>query len=98
MADNKSQRQSRLQFLGSHTKTKMDIYYKCVGGLGPAPPCSLVGGSVSLRPHGPRLVDFCGVLKPSGLLNSVLHSSTRLLEVCLMFGCGSLYLFPSASG
>jgi hypothetical protein len=39
------------------------------------------------------LVDYkfsCGVLDPSGLLNLVPHSSTRLPELHLMVGCGSL--------
>ena len=41
-------------------KTKLHICYKCVWGgepsLGPA--CSLVGGSVFVSHHGPRLVDL----------------------------------------
>jgi len=30
--------------------------------LGPVPACSLVGASVSVSPHGPRLVDSLGLL------------------------------------
>lgn len=41
-------------------KTKLHVCYTCVGGLDPAPACSLVGGSVSH--HGPRLVDYVGLL------------------------------------
>jgi hypothetical protein len=68
-------------------------------GLSPAHACSLVAGSVSMRPPRPRLVDwrsFCGVLNPSKELNSISHTSKRLSEHCLMFGCGSLHIFPSA--
>ena len=43
-------------------KTKLHICYKCIGGLGPAPACSLVGGSVSLSSHVFRLVDTIGLL------------------------------------
>lgn len=39
----------------------------------------------------------CGVLDPSSSLNTSPLSSTRLLELCLMFGCESLHLFPSAA-
>lgn len=43
-------------------KTQLPIGYICVGGLGPVFTCSLVGVSVSERPHGPRLVDSVGLL------------------------------------
>ena len=43
-------------------KTKLHICYKCVGGLGPTPECSLAGGSVYVSPHGPRLVNSVGLL------------------------------------
>ena len=43
-------------------KTKLCICYKCVRDLCPAPVCSLVGGTISVRPHGPRLVDSVGFL------------------------------------
>ena len=38
-------------------KTNLHTCYKCLGGLGPASPCSLVTGSASVNPYGPRLVD-----------------------------------------
>ena len=41
-----------------------------MGSLGSAPECSLVGGSVSVSPHGPRLVDSrspCGDFATSGI-------------------------------
>jgi hypothetical protein len=67
-------------------------------GLGPASICYLVGGSVSKR-----LVVFVGFLVeslsiPSGFLNPLPNSSTRLPELLLMFGCGSLHLVQSAAG
>lgn len=34
----------------------------CVGGLGPAHACSLVGGSVSVSLHESWLVDFVGLV------------------------------------
>ena len=34
----------------THMKTKLHICYKCVGGLGPPPACSLVGSSASVIP------------------------------------------------
>jgi hypothetical protein len=34
----------------THMKTKLHICYKCVGGLGPATACSLVGGLISVSP------------------------------------------------
>jgi hypothetical protein len=44
-------------------KTKLHICYKCGEGLGPACVCSLVGGSVSERPHESRLEDSVGLLE-----------------------------------
>lgn len=42
---------------------KLHITYMCVRGmLCPAPTYSFVGGSVSLIPHGPRLVDSGSLL------------------------------------
>ena len=41
----------------NHMKIKVHICYKCVGGLCPAPACSLVGSSVFVSPHGHRLAD-----------------------------------------
>jgi hypothetical protein len=43
-------------------KTKLHICYICVGNLGPPHACSLVVDSVSVSPHGPRLVDSVGFL------------------------------------
>ena len=42
-------------------KTKLHIYYKYVGGLGPAPSCPLVGGSVSVNLQGYRLIGYVGL-------------------------------------
>lgn len=47
---------------GTHMETKLHICYICSGDLGSAPASSLVGGSVSVSPHGPRLVDSVGLL------------------------------------
>ena len=52
-----SQRQALLQLLGDHMEIKLHICYKWGGGLNAAPACSLVCGSVSVRPNGPMLVD-----------------------------------------
>jgi hypothetical protein len=46
-------------------KTKLYICYKCVGDLGQGHATSLVGGSCSLSPHGPRLVDSVSLLVES---------------------------------
>ena len=46
-------------------KVKLHICYKCVGDPGPASVCSLVGGSDSVSPHEPRLVDSVGLLEVS---------------------------------
>lgn len=61
-------------------KTKLYIWYKCVGVLGTAPACSLVGRLFSISPHVGLLVVFLTV--PSGLLNSIPHSSTKYLKFC----------------
>lgn len=83
-------------------KTKLSISYICVGDLGPVNACSLVGGLVSVSPHGPQLVDSVGLLveflSPLGPFFLPPTCFPRLLELCLMFGCGSLHLFQSASG
>lgn len=41
-------------------KTKQHICYKYVRNLGPVTACSLAGSSISVSPHGPRLVDSVG--------------------------------------
>lgn len=77
-------------------KTKEDICYICTGGLGPPHVCCLVGGSISVSPHRPRLVDCrssCGIPVPSGSLNPSPHSSTRFSELCLMFDVGFCICF-----
>jgi len=54
-----------------------------------------------MNPHGPKLVDEVGLLAifdPSGLLDSVFHIYTRVPELSLMSGCGSLHLFSFAVG
>jgi hypothetical protein len=67
--------------------TKLYICYKCVGSLGTVPVCSLVGGSGSASPHGPRLFGFLGllmvVLDPSRFLNSIPESGCGGLCICL---------------
>ena len=40
----------------------------------------------------------CGVLDPSSSYNPFFSSSAGFLELHLIFGCGSLLLFPSAAG
>ena len=59
--------------------------------------CSLVGDSVSVNPHG--LLDSVDLLVVfltlTDLLTSIFHSSSRLPELYLMFGCGTLHLSPS---
>jgi hypothetical protein len=68
--------------------TKLHICYRWVGCLGPAPACSLVGDFISVTPHGPSLVEFGGLLVVSLAPPArSLLSSTRLTELCLMFGC-----------
>ena len=62
---------------------------------------ALVDGSVSVSLYGLRLVSYVALLVESvtPLALSILpRSCTKLLEFCLIFRCGSLHLFPSASG
>jgi hypothetical protein len=62
-------------------KTKLNTCYKCVGGLDPAPECSLAGDSVSVSSHGPRVVDSVGFLVvPLTSLTCSLGSYARLLS------------------
>ena len=44
-------------------KTKLHICCKYVGDLDLSPVCTLVGGSGSVNPHGPRLVDSLGLVE-----------------------------------
>jgi hypothetical protein len=68
-------------------KTKLHICYIYVGGLGPAHASSLVGGSVSVRPHGPKL---CGsILK---------HPFSCKFVVCLLLFIMNLKLFLNLEG
>jgi hypothetical protein len=46
-------------------KIKLHISYICVGSIGPSHACSLIGGSVSVSPHGPRLVGSVDFLEVS---------------------------------
>ena len=50
-----------------------------VGGLCAAPACSVVGGSVSVIPHGPRLVDSVVFLTPQSpsVLPQLFHKSLQ---------------------
>jgi hypothetical protein len=102
MAGNRNQDSPHTTCLGTHMKTKLHICYKCVGDLGPAPACSLVGGPGSVVPplfQARWLSGFsCGALDLSKLLTSIPHSSTKFPGLCLMFGCGSLHLSLSVAG
>jgi hypothetical protein len=74
-------------------KTKLHICYKCVGGPSPVPAYSLVGGSVSVNLHGPRLVDSVGLLVESlsppapSIMSSTLPTAPQALPVgvCICF-------------
>jgi hypothetical protein len=83
-------------------KTKLHTCYICMGIVGPDLALSLVGDSVSGSPQGSRLVDFVGLpvefLSSLGSLSSSLNSSTRLPQLHLLFGCGSLHQFSLAAG
>ena len=59
--------------------------------------------SVSVSPYGPRLVDFVGFLVMSLTplvltILSFLPFLCMIAKLCLVFGCGSLHLFPSVAG
>jgi hypothetical protein len=64
-------------FLMKNMKTKLHICYKCVGGLDPGPASSLVGGSVSVSPQGPRLVDSVYFLSLSAKLARLAVTTIR---------------------
>jgi hypothetical protein len=92
--------QSLLQLLGdTHEDQDAHLLHMWGNGLDTAHACPLVGGSDSGSPQGCSLVDFVGLLveslSPFRSLSLSPNSSTRLLECCLMFGCGSLHLFKS---
>jgi hypothetical protein len=70
-------------------------------GLGPAHACSLISGSVSESLQGSRLVDSVGLsveFYPLLGHNPSSYSSIRVPKLHLLFGCGSLHLFPMAAG
>lgn len=83
-------------------KTKLYNYNIYAGVLGLLHACFLVGGSVSVSPYVPRLVDSAGFLMvPLTLLAPSIFpfpSSSGFLKLCLMFDCGSVHLFPSVTG
>lgn len=63
----------------------------------------MIVASVSMNFYEPCLVDFVGYvfsgfLNPSGSFNSSSSSSVGFPELCLMFGCSSLHLFPWVTG
>ena len=69
------------------------------GGLGLAPTCSLVGGSVSVSPHGSRLVDSVGLLVVSltllaySVLSSTPSQDSPSTAWCFSVGlCSCLHL------
>ena len=78
--------------------TMLHICYICVRDMGSAPARSLVGGSISVSPDGPRL--FGAIDPSSGVLDgsSSLNLSSDPSRFHLMCGCGSLHLFPSVLG
>jgi len=78
-------------------KTKLHICYKYVGGPGPVPAGSLVGGSVSVSPQGPRLVDSVGLTVVSFLPACNADSSVRCQSPALCLAVG-LSMFSSTSG
>jgi hypothetical protein len=69
---------------------------------GRAPACYLVGGSVSVNPIVPMLVDSVGFLVVSLTFQLIQLYSTHFHKtphaLCLMFGYGCLHLFSSAAG
>ena len=85
-----------LPLLESHRKTKL---YNCsiyAEGLGQSHAGSLVVGPVS-EPLGSFCGFSCGVLNPSGSYNPSSPSFSEFSKLGLMFGCGSLHLFPSVA-
>ena len=84
-------------------KTKLHSCYIWAEGQGLPHACSLVGGLVSPRSYGSRLVDsvdFLVVPRPLLLLQSLPNplSSAEFSKLHLMFGYGSMLLFSSAAG
>ena len=61
-------------------KTKLYICYICAENLGQSYACSLVGGSVSVRPYRPRLVASVGFLMVSMTLLAPMILPLPLLQ------------------
>ena len=85
----------------SPTKTKLHSCNVCTEDVGQTQAGYLVVSSASLSHYGPRLVSYVGFLVVSSI--SLTHRiriflSARFPELCLMFGCESLNLFPSVTG
>jgi hypothetical protein len=76
-----------------HEDQAVHLLHMC-RGTRLVPAWCLVGGSVSVSPYVPRIVDFvgvfCGGLNLSGTFNPSFPSSRRFHELHLMFGCQSL--------
>ena len=77
--------------LGTHIKTNLSIYYKCIGGLGPALACSLVGGLGSMSPYGLRLINSVGFVVfltplPCSLLSPTFPQDSQSSAWCLAVG------------
>ena len=80
-------------------KTKLHNDYMCVEGLGSSMHVLWLVVQSLWAPLGPRLVDSVGFLVVSLTpLAPSSPSSARFPGLCLMFGCGSLHLFPSVAG
>ena len=83
---------------------KIKIYdcYICAEGIVPSHIYFLVSVSVSVSSYGPKLVDYVGFLVVSltPLIPSILPPPLLqdFPKLCLIFGCGSQYLFPSVAG
>jgi hypothetical protein len=71
-------------------KTKLFICYLCVGTLVPACAHSLVSDSISVSPQESKLVDSINLPVESFSGPSIIPTP----ELCLVFGCESLHLFP----
>jgi hypothetical protein len=83
--------------------TRRSIYTTVTNaeGLGKSHAGFLVVSTVSRSPYEPKLVNFVGFLLISSipLVFTILPPppSTGFPKLHLMFGCGSLYLFPSVA-
>jgi hypothetical protein len=75
--------------------------YICVEGLGTSQLCSLIGTSVSMNPHQPRLVDYVGVsyvFDPCGSLTSLFPLTHKITQLHIIFGCGSSHQLQQLLG